>query len=96
MMGRFRNIHQITGRNKEYVYVGILKMNNECNRIAFNKAGDKIVMAWERRTFGMRGEASWRGGEGKASVNGFISNLCCASTKYQMTQNCPQNHLKSL
>ena len=41
MMGRFGNIHQITGRNKEYV--GILKMNNECNRIV---AGDKIVMAW--------------------------------------------------
>ena len=46
MIGRFGNIHQITGRNKEYVYVGILKMNNECNRIAFNQAGDKIVMAW--------------------------------------------------
>ena len=44
MIGRFGNIHQITGRNKEYV--GIRKMNNECNRIAFNKAGDKIVMAW--------------------------------------------------
>ena len=40
MVGRFGNIHLVTGRTKEYV--GVLKMNDECNSVAFNKAGDKL------------------------------------------------------
>ena len=40
MVGRFGNIHLVTGRTEEYV--GDLKMNEECNSVAFNKAGDKL------------------------------------------------------
>jgi len=56
VVGRFGNIHLVTGRTKEYV--GVLKMNDECNSVAFNKAGDKLyshgkggqVYVWDVRS----------------------------------------------
>jgi len=56
IVGRFGNIHLVSARSKEYI--GALKMNDECNSIAFNKTGDMLyshgtggeVYVWDVRS----------------------------------------------